>query len=144
MTLIPALGKWRQADLCEFKVILNHSEFQYSQGYAESCLKDKATKTWIYNLCHFHCRIQSCPDETNWNATKACGKVTSNADCVHVTKFRAVHQNVQPVLHAQGPGFNPQPFVFQTWWHSLVTLVPGRQKQDDHKFKRVQRHETLL
>ena len=47
--LIPALGRQRQADLCEFKDSLVYSEFQGSQDYTEKpCLKKAKNKQKIF------------------------------------------------------------------------------------------------
>jgi hypothetical protein len=45
MALIPALGRQRQADLCEFQASLVYSEFQDSQSYIEEpCLEKNKTE----------------------------------------------------------------------------------------------------
>ena len=46
--LIPALRCQRHADLCEFKMSLVYSKFQYSQGYTEEPCLNKQIHTYIH------------------------------------------------------------------------------------------------
>lgn len=46
--------------------------------------------------------------------------------------------------NVQGPGFDPQHYITQAWWHMLVFSTLRRYSQEDQKFKVILRYIATL
>ena len=58
MPLIPALGKQRQVDICEFKASLSYRvSSRTSQGYTEKPYLEKPTYIHTHTYIHMHTHI---------------------------------------------------------------------------------------